>query len=53
MGSAAIQLAKLRDATVIAQCAKEKSKEVLQIGADKIVFRDSDLVAEMGVMLLM
>jgi len=48
VGSAAIQLAKLRDATVIAQCAREKSKEVLQIGADKIVFRDSDLVAEMG-----
>ena len=48
VGSAAIQLAKLRDATVIAQCAREKSKEVLQIGADRIVFRDSDLVAEMG-----
>ena len=48
VGSAVIQLAKLRDATVIAQCAREKSKEVLQIGADKIVFRDSDLVAEMG-----
>ena len=48
VGSAVIQLAKLRDATVIAQCAREKSKEVLQIGADKIVFRDSDLVAEIG-----
>ncbi|GIT71416.1 MAG: hypothetical protein Ct9H300mP28_12300 [Pseudomonadota bacterium] len=48
MGSAAIQLAKLRDTTVIAQCAREKSEEVLQIGADKIVFRDSDLVAEIG-----
>jgi len=48
VGSAAIQLAKLRDATVIAQCASEKSEEVLQIGADRIVFRDSDLVAEMG-----
>ena len=48
VGAAAIQLAKLRDATVIAQCASEKSKEVLQIGADRIVFRDSDLVAEMG-----
>ena len=48
VGSAAIQLAKLRDATVIAQCASEKSKEVLQIGADRIVLRDSDLVAEMG-----
>ena len=48
VGSAAIQLAKLRYATVIAQCAREKSEEVLQIGADKIVFRDSDLLAEMG-----
>ena len=48
VGSAVIQLAKLRDATVIAQCAREKSKEVLQIGADKIVFRDSDLIAEIG-----
>ena len=48
VGSAAIQLAKLRDATVIAQCAREKSEEVLQIGADKIVFRDSDLVTEIG-----
>ena len=49
VGSAAIQLAKLRNATVIAQCAREKSKEVLQIGADKIVFRDSDLIAEIAV----
>ena len=48
VGSAAIQLAKLRDADVIAQCAREKSEEVLQIGADKIVFRDSDLAAELG-----
>ena len=48
VGSAAIQLAKLRDATVIAQCTIEKSEEVHQIGADKIVFRDSDLVAEIG-----
>ena len=48
VGSAVIQLAKLRNATLIAQCAREKSKEVLHIGADKIVFRDSDLVAEIG-----
>ena len=48
VGSAAIQLAKLRNANVIAQCTKEKSEEVLQIGADKIVFRDSDLVTEIG-----
>ena len=49
VGSAAIQLAKLRDATVIAQCAREKSEELLQLGADKIVFRDSDLAAELGI----
>ena len=48
MGSAAIQLAKLRDATVIAQCTSEKSEEVLQIGADRVVFRDSDLLSEIG-----
>ena len=48
VGSAAIQLAKLRDATVIAQCAVEKKEEVIQIGADKIVFRDSDLLKEVG-----
>ena len=48
VGSAAIQLAKLRDATVIAQCAVEKKEEVIQIGADKIVFRKSDLLKEIG-----
>ena len=48
MGSAAIQLAKLRDATVIAQCAVEKKEEVIQIGADKIVFRNSNLLKEIG-----
>ena len=48
VGSAAIQLAKLRDATVIAQCTVEKKEEVIQIGADKIVFRNSDLLKEVG-----
>ena len=48
VGSAAIQLAKLRDATVIAQCDVEKKEEVIQIGADKIVFRNSDLLKEIG-----
>ena len=48
VGSAAIQLAKLRDANVIAQCAVEKKEEVIQIGADKIVFRNSDLLKEVG-----
>ena len=48
VGSAAIQLAKLRDATVIAQCDVEKKEEIIQIGADKIVFRNSDLLKEIG-----
>ena len=48
VGSAAIQLAKLRDANVIAQCAFEKKEEVIQMGADKIVFRNSDLLKEVG-----
>ena len=48
MGSAAIQLAKLLDANVIAQCAVEKKEEVIQMGADKIVFRNSDLLKEVG-----
>jgi len=48
VGSAAIQLAKLRDANVIAQCAVEKKEEVIQMGADKIVFRNSDLLKEIG-----
>ncbi|MBG56174.1 MAG: alcohol dehydrogenase [Deltaproteobacteria bacterium] len=48
VGSAAIQLAKLRDANVIAQCAVEKKEQVLQIGADKIVFSNSDLMKELG-----
>jgi len=48
VGSAAIQLAKLRNATVIAQCSSEKKDEVKKIGADKIVFRDSDLIEELG-----
>ena len=48
VGSAAIQLAKLRDANVIAQCAVEKKEELIQIGADKIVFRNNDLLKEIG-----
>ena len=36
------------DATVIAQCTVEKKEEVLQIGADKIVFRNSDFLNEVG-----
>ena len=33
---------------MIAQCAVEKKEEVIQMGADKIVFRNSDLLKEIG-----
>ena len=48
VGSAAVQLAKLRGATVIAQCSNEKKNEVKEIGADQIVFRESNLIEEIG-----
>ena len=48
VGSAAIQLAKLRGATIIAQCSSEKKDEVKKIGADKVVFRESNLIEEIG-----
>ena len=48
VGTAAIQLAKLRGATVIAQCASEKKDGVKKIGADQIVFRDTNLIKELG-----
>lgn len=48
VGSAAIQLAKRRGATVIAIASKAKHAEVLSFGADKVVDRDADLVAELG-----
>ena len=43
VGSAAVQLAKLRGATIIAQCANEKKDKIKKIGADQIVFRESNL----------
>ena len=48
VGSAAIQLAKLRGATIIAQCSSEKKDEVKKIGADQVVFRESNLIEEIG-----
>jgi NADPH:quinone reductase-like Zn-dependent oxidoreductase len=48
VGSAAIQLAKLRGATIIAQCSSKKKDEVKKIGADKVVFRESNLIEEIG-----
>ena len=48
VGSAAIQLAKLRGANVIAQCLKNKNEDVLRIGADQVIDRNSNIVKELG-----
>ncbi|MDH3743059.1 MAG: alcohol dehydrogenase family protein [Hyphomicrobiales bacterium] len=48
VGSAAVQLAKRRGATVTAMCSASKAQEVKAIGADETVDRDADLVKELG-----
>ena len=48
VGSAAIQLAKRRGAKVTAVCGKTKAQQVLDIGADSVVYRDSALLQAVG-----
>ena len=48
VGSAAVQLAKRRGAKVIAVSAAAKAKDVLALGADRVIDRDADFVAELG-----
>ena len=48
VGSAVVQLAKVRGATVTALVGKSKMDEVRRIGADFVIDRDSDLVSELG-----
>ncbi len=48
VGSAAVQLAKRRGAQVIALCSPSKADAVRALGADRIVDRNADLVAELG-----
>jgi NADPH:quinone reductase-like Zn-dependent oxidoreductase len=48
VGSAAIQLAKRRGATVIAVCGEAKADDVRALGADTVIFRDCDFVAALG-----
>lgn len=48
VGSAAVQLAKVRGAYVIAITSADKQEAVLAIGADRVLVRDADLVAELG-----
>jgi len=48
VGSAAVQLAKRRGAEVIALASPAKFEQVKAIGADSVLSRDADLVAELG-----
>lgn len=48
VGSAAIQLAKRRGATVIALSSASKADAVKALGADRVLDRNADLVAELG-----
>jgi len=48
VGSAVVQLAKRRGATVTAIAGKEKLEQVRSIGADRVIGRDEDIVAGLG-----
>jgi len=48
VGSATVQLAKCRGATVTAICSASKADAVRAIGADNIIDRDQDLVQTLG-----
>ncbi|MFT5202263.1 MAG: NADPH:quinone reductase-like Zn-dependent oxidoreductase [Candidatus Aldehydirespiratoraceae bacterium] len=48
VGSAAVQLAKRRGATVIGVASQSKWDEVRALGADRLLGRDADVVAELG-----
>ena len=48
VGSAAVQLAKRRGARVIAISGKEKMAAVSAIGADKVFYRDENIIGIMG-----
>ncbi|WP_217909605.1 alcohol dehydrogenase family protein [Desulfosediminicola flagellatus] len=48
VGSAVVQLAKRRGATVTAIAGKEKLAQVKSIGADKVIARGDDIVASLG-----
>ena len=48
VGSAVIQLAKLRGAYVTAQCSSFKHDEIRKIGADVVIDRNTKLIKEFG-----
>jgi NADPH:quinone reductase-like Zn-dependent oxidoreductase len=48
VGSAVVQLAKRRGATVTAIAGRQKREQVSAIGADRVIARDDDIVACLG-----
>jgi len=48
VGSAAVQLAKLRGAAVTAVAGRAKWQQVRALGADRVIDRDADIVAALG-----
>jgi NADPH:quinone reductase-like Zn-dependent oxidoreductase len=48
VGSAAVQLAKLRGAAVTAVAGRAKWQQVRALGADRVIDRDDDIVAALG-----
>lgn len=48
VGSAAVQLAKRRGATVTAMAREDKATAVLELGADHVIARDADLQTLFG-----
>lgn len=48
VGSATIQLAKRRGASVIGVCGKNKMQRVMEIGADRVYSREDDLISKIG-----
>ena len=48
VGSAAVQLAKRRGATVIAQSSASKASALRDLGADRVIDRNADLISLLG-----
>ncbi|MAV82225.1 MAG: alcohol dehydrogenase [Pelagibacteraceae bacterium] len=48
VGSAVIQLSKLRGAKIIAQCSKEKANQIKILGADETIDRSESLLEVLG-----
>ncbi|RKF14461.1 alcohol dehydrogenase [Alginatibacterium sediminis] len=49
VGSAAVQLAKARGASVIGITSPSKNQQLLELGCDHVISRDADLIKQLGV----